>query len=99
MINQSTEVISELLVDDGTFPNNGKLPLLICKKQSASQTNILPKFHCLSLIQYLGLMGLYEELGREIIKHYIQHNLIHSQNRRVGSQPFKDTFRFNITST
>lgn len=31
MINQSPEIISELLSDDGTFPNNGKLPLLVYK--------------------------------------------------------------------
>jgi uncharacterized protein YjlB len=31
MINQFPEIISELLTDDGTFPNNGKLPLLVYK--------------------------------------------------------------------
>ena len=31
MMNQSPEIITELLVDDGTFPNNGKLPLLVYK--------------------------------------------------------------------
>jgi len=35
MINQTPEIISELLVDDGTFPNNGKLPLLIYKNAIA----------------------------------------------------------------
>ena len=31
MINQYQEIISELLIDDGTFPNNGKLLLLVYK--------------------------------------------------------------------
>jgi len=31
MINLSPEIISRLIPDDGTFPNNGKLPLLIYK--------------------------------------------------------------------
>ena len=31
MINQAPEIISDLLLDDGTFPNNGKLPILIYK--------------------------------------------------------------------
>ena len=35
MINQTPEIISELLVDDGTFPNNSKLPLLIYKSAIA----------------------------------------------------------------
>jgi len=31
MLNQSPEIVSELLTDDGTFPNNEKLPLLVYK--------------------------------------------------------------------
>lgn len=31
MLNNSIEIVTKLLVDDGTFPNNGKLPLLIYK--------------------------------------------------------------------
>jgi len=31
VITQSPEIIFELFVDDGTFPNNGKLPLFIYK--------------------------------------------------------------------
>lgn len=31
MINQFSEIISELLTDDGTFPNNGKLPFIVYK--------------------------------------------------------------------
>jgi uncharacterized protein YjlB len=31
MINQSPEIISELLTDDGTFPNNSELPLIVYK--------------------------------------------------------------------
>ncbi len=31
MINQTPEIITELLLDDGTFPNNGKLPIFIYK--------------------------------------------------------------------
>ena len=31
MMIQSPEIISELLTDDGTFPNNGKLPLMVYK--------------------------------------------------------------------
>lgn len=31
MVNSSPEIILRLLTDDGTFPNNGKLPLLIYK--------------------------------------------------------------------
>jgi uncharacterized protein YjlB len=35
MISQSPEIIFELLEDDGTFPNNGNLPLLIYKNAIA----------------------------------------------------------------
>lgn len=35
MINQFPEIISELLTDDGTFPNNGKLPLFVYKNAIA----------------------------------------------------------------
>jgi uncharacterized protein YjlB len=35
MINQFPEIISELLTDDGTFPNNGKLPLVVYKNAIA----------------------------------------------------------------
>lgn len=35
MINQSPEIISELLVDDGTFPNNERLPLMVYKSAIA----------------------------------------------------------------
>ena len=31
MLNQAPEIISELLIDDGTYPNNEKLPLLVFK--------------------------------------------------------------------
>ena len=31
MLNQAPEIISELLTDDGTFPNNEKLPLIVFK--------------------------------------------------------------------
>ena len=31
MISQYADILSELLADDGTFPNNGKLPLLVYK--------------------------------------------------------------------
>ena len=31
MINQSPEIISELLTDDGTFPNNERLPIMVYK--------------------------------------------------------------------
>jgi len=31
MINQYADIISELIGDDGTFPNNGKLPLMVYK--------------------------------------------------------------------
>jgi len=31
MVNQSPDIISELLTDDGIFPNNGKLPLMVYK--------------------------------------------------------------------
>ena len=31
MISQSPEIVSELLTDDGTFPNNEKLPLIVYK--------------------------------------------------------------------
>ena len=35
MLNQAPEIISELLTDDGTFPNNAKLPLLVYKNAIA----------------------------------------------------------------
>ena len=35
MINQYQEIIYELITDDGTFPNNGKLPLLVYKSAIA----------------------------------------------------------------
>jgi uncharacterized protein YjlB len=35
MINQSPEILSEVLVDDGTFPNNEKLPLMVYKNAIA----------------------------------------------------------------
>ena len=31
MLNTEIEIVSKLLIDDGTFPNNGKLPLLVYK--------------------------------------------------------------------
>jgi uncharacterized protein YjlB len=38
MLNQSPEIISEILVDDGTFPNNDKLPLMVYKNAIAIPT-------------------------------------------------------------
>jgi uncharacterized protein YjlB len=35
MVNQSPDIISELLTDDGTFPNNPKLPLMVYKSAIA----------------------------------------------------------------
>ncbi len=35
MTNQFPDIISELLTDDGTFPNNGKLPLIVYKQAVA----------------------------------------------------------------
>jgi uncharacterized protein YjlB len=35
MITQTPEIISELLSEDGGFPNNGKLPLFIYKNAVA----------------------------------------------------------------